>query len=211
LPSAPFPFVVCLLVMELVFLLKVGLFTTSHIWETLSWWPWIVNPKPFSSNLRLAQVRSLITKWQTWFNSCVCQISSMSLECALTYCVATLALGSRPRQRGCKGASQREARESRQGSVRECRKVWESEPSHSQGNSHFGRWSPGGLLKLQRPIWGVKSQWLVALFVSMEISWSVDVWNGLVLLIWTSETQVMTKRRAGSRTPGSLPVLTPDH
>jgi hypothetical protein len=31
LPSAPFPFVVCLLVMELVFLLKVGLFTTSHI------------------------------------------------------------------------------------------------------------------------------------------------------------------------------------
>ncbi len=29
--------------------------------------------------------------------------------------VATLALGSRPRQRGCKGASQREARESHQG------------------------------------------------------------------------------------------------
>jgi hypothetical protein len=24
----------------------------------------------------------------------------------------------------------------------ECRKVWGSEPSHSQGNSHFGRWSP---------------------------------------------------------------------
>ncbi len=29
--------------------------------------------------------------------------------------VATLALGSRPRQRGCKGAGQREARESHQG------------------------------------------------------------------------------------------------
>jgi hypothetical protein len=31
------------------------------------------------------------------------------------FIVATLALGSRPRQRGCKGASQREARESHQG------------------------------------------------------------------------------------------------
>jgi hypothetical protein len=30
-------------------------------------------------------------------------------------------------------------------------------------------------------------------------------------LIRTSETQVMGKRRAGSRTPGSLPILTPDH
>jgi hypothetical protein len=29
-------------------------------------------------------------------------------------CVATLALGSRPRQRGCKGAGQEEARESHQ-------------------------------------------------------------------------------------------------
>jgi hypothetical protein len=36
----------------------------------------------------------------------------------------------------------------------ECRKVLGSEPSHSQGNSHFGRWSPGGLPKLQRAIWG---------------------------------------------------------
>ncbi len=35
--------------------------------------------------------------------------------------------------------------------------------------------------------------------------------NGLALLIWTSETQVMAKRRPGSRTPGSPPVLTPDH
>jgi len=30
---------------------------------------------------------------------------------------------------------------------RECRKVWGNEPSHSQSNSHFGRWSPGGLPK----------------------------------------------------------------
>ncbi len=116
--------------------------------------------------------------------------------------VTTLALGSRPRQRGCKVASQEEAREPRQkgykvagqeeareprqkgykvaprgslrakakrpqgceprgsprvtshtpGNVRKCEGVWRSEHSHSQGNSHFGRWSPGGLLKFQRAI-----------------------------------------------------------
>jgi hypothetical protein len=31
---------------------------------------------------------------------------------------------------------------------RECRKMWENEPSHSQGNSHFGKWGPGGLSNL---------------------------------------------------------------
>jgi hypothetical protein len=81
-----------------------------------------------------------------------------------TYFIATLALGLRPRQRGCKGAGQREARSHIRDS-RECKRVWGSEPSHSQGYSHFGRWSPGGLPKLQRPIWGVKSQWLVAFFI----------------------------------------------
>ncbi len=49
--------------------------------------------------------------------------------------VATLTLGSRPRQRGCKGAAKKKP-----GShitySQECRKVWGSEPSHSQGNSH---------------------------------------------------------------------------
>ncbi len=61
------------------------------------------------------------------------------------------------------------------GSVRKCEGVWGNEHSHSQGNSDFGRWSPGGLLKLQRAIAGVKTQWLVALFISLESSWSVDV------------------------------------
>jgi len=95
-----------------------------------------------------------------------------------TFGVATLALGSRPRQRACKGVSQKGAWESRQ---RHCKgvgqeEVWEShhklpgvlesvreyegmnEPSHSQGNSHFGKWSPSGFPKLQRAIVGVKPQ-----------------------------------------------------
>jgi hypothetical protein len=62
--------------------------------------------------------------------------------------------------------------------------MWGSEPSHSQGYSHFGRGSPCGLPKLQRAIWGVKTQWLVAFFVSLELrclKWAriahLDIWN----------------------------------
>jgi len=109
--------------------------------------------------------------------------------------VATLALGLRPRQRGCKVAGQEEGSPgikakalqrcgSRRspgvtsqtpGSVRKCEGVWGNEPSHSQRNSHFGRWSPGGPPKLQRAIAGVKPQCLVTFFISLESSWSVDV------------------------------------
>jgi hypothetical protein len=53
---------------------------------------------------------------------------------------------------------------------RECKKMWGNEPSHSQGNSHFGRWTPDGLPKLQRVIWRVKTQWFMALFISLESS-----------------------------------------
>jgi hypothetical protein len=61
------------------------------------------------------------------------------------------------------------------GNARKCEGVWGSEHSHSQGNSHFGRWSPSGLLKLQRAISRVKTRWLVAFFISLESSWNVNV------------------------------------
>ncbi len=59
---------------------------------------------------------------------------------------------------------------------------------HSQGNSHFGKWNPGGLPKLQRAISRVKTQWLVAFFISLESSWEcrclkwahiihLNIWN----------------------------------
>ncbi len=83
------------------------------------------------------------------------------------------------------------------GSVRKCEGVWGSEPSHSQGNSHFGRQSPDGLPKLQKAISGVKTQWPMAFFISLKSSWNIYVWNGLALLIWTSKTQVMAKKRSG--------------
>jgi hypothetical protein len=108
--------------------------------------------------------------------------------------VATLALGSRPRQgvtrlrakrkeaqeqrqRHWKGAGQEKAQESSHtlGSLRKCEGMWRSEHSHSQGNSHFGRGSPGELPKLQRASWRVKPQWIVALFRPLKSSWNVDV------------------------------------
>jgi hypothetical protein len=104
--------------------------------------------------------------------------------------VATLALGSRPRQRGLQGYGPRKRKPESQGKgiarvwakrklrshitySQECKKcegMWGSEHSHSQGNSHFGRWSPGGLPKFQRAITGVKTQWLVAFFISLKSS-----------------------------------------
>ncbi len=95
--------------------------------------------------------------------------------------VATLAFGLRPRQGGCKVT---------------CLEVDPGVTSHAPGSakspesvrewtltlpSELPRWEllkvgvPKGLPKLQRVIWGVKSQWLVVLFISMESSWSVDV------------------------------------
>jgi hypothetical protein len=41
--------------------------------------------------------------------------NTFTTTCNYLVFVATLALGSRPRQRGCKGAGQREAQESHQG------------------------------------------------------------------------------------------------
>jgi len=64
----------------------------------------------------------------------------------LALIVATLALGSWPRQRLARVRAKRE--------TWECRRVWGNEPSHSQMNSHFGSWSLGGFPNLQRAISG---------------------------------------------------------
>jgi hypothetical protein len=62
-------------------------------------------------------------------------------------------------------------------------------------------------LYLQRAIVGVKNQWLEEFLISLESPWNVDVQNGLASPIWTSKTQVMAKKRAGSQ----IGSLTPDH
>jgi hypothetical protein len=112
--------------------------------------------------------------------------------------VATLVLGSWPKQRFARMWAKRGVE-----SVGEC----ENEHSHSQMNSHFGSWSPGGFPKLQRAIAKGKTLRLEEFFISLENYWSVDVKNGLAWPIWTFATQVMAKRKAKSQVGN----LTPDH
>jgi len=69
----------------------------------------------------------------------------------------------------------------------------------------WGLESPLGLSKFQSSIVGVKTPRLEAFFISLERYQSVDVENGLTLVIWTSAAQVMTKRRAKSQTDSLIP------
>jgi hypothetical protein len=46
---------------------------------------------------------------------------------------------------------------------------------------------------------GVKTHWIEEFLIPLEISWNLDVWNGLAWPIWTSETQIMAKRKAESQ------------
>jgi hypothetical protein len=67
--------------------------------------------------------------------------------------------------------------------------------------------SPPGLPKFQNPIVGVQTPQIVTFFTSLESYSNVDVENGLARTIWTSATQVMAKRKAGSQ----IASLTLDH
>jgi hypothetical protein len=63
--------------------------------------------------------------------------------------VATLALGSRPRQGLARLRAKRKARESPR-MLLGVQRVWGNEPSHSQVNSHCGSWSPKWTLKFSK-------------------------------------------------------------
>jgi len=87
------------------------------------------------------------------------------------------------RQRHCKSAGQEEARELRQEEARESHHilpgVLKNVREYEGVNPHTPKatpiWGPGGLPKLQRAITGAKTQWLVAFFIPLKSSWSVDV------------------------------------
>jgi hypothetical protein len=72
---------------------------------------------------------------------------------------------------------------------------------------NLGLGSLPGLPKFQSSIVGVKTPCIRVFFISLESYWSVDVKNGFAWAIWTSATQVMTKRKAGNQTTS----VTPDH
>jgi hypothetical protein len=84
-------------------------------------------------------------------------------------------LGLATKAKGLQGCGPKEKLGSHAACSRECKRVWGNEPSHSQENSHFGRWSPSGLSNLQRAIVGVKTQWLEEFFIFLESSWNINV------------------------------------
>jgi hypothetical protein len=121
--------------------------------------------------------------WVTWCPNMplcfICRNPSLGLATkanGLQGCGSRGSLGAKAkRPQGCGPKGSPGVTSHTPGNVRKCEGVWGSEHSHSQGNSHFGRWSPGGLPKLQRAISGVKTQCLVAFFISLESSWNIDV------------------------------------
>ncbi len=86
----------------------------------------------------------------------------------------TLALGSQPKQGFAKVRAKTELG-SHISYSQECKRVQRIEPSHSQVNSHFGSWSPNGLLNFQRAIAGVKTHWIEKFLISLESSWNLNV------------------------------------
>ncbi len=110
--------------------------------------------------------------------------------------VATLTLCSRPRLGFARVWDKREVWESHfmlpgvQKSVRE----WTLTLAKS---SHFGSWSPSGLLNFQKVIVGVKTQRIEELFISLESYWNEDVLNGLAWFISIFKTQVMAQEKSG--------------
>jgi hypothetical protein len=48
-------------------------------------------------------------------------------------------------------------------------------PHTPKGTSTLGIWSLNGFLNLQRAIAKVKTQWIEELFISLKISWNLDV------------------------------------
>jgi hypothetical protein len=95
------------------------------------------------------------------------------VKCQSIKFVATLTLGSWPRQRLTKVRAKSEPK-SHISCSRECKRMWGNEPPHSQMNSHFGSGSPNGLLNFQRAITRVKTHWIKKFLISLEFFWNVD-------------------------------------
>jgi hypothetical protein len=102
-------------------------------------------------------------------------------------CYRNPSIGLATKAKGCKVASQREAG-SHVACFRECKRVWGNRPSHSQGNSHFGSWSLGGLLNFQSAITRVKTHrieeflYIIGKLLKHKcLKWArmthLDIWN----------------------------------
>jgi hypothetical protein len=73
-------------------------------------------------------------------------------------------------------------------------------------SSHFGSWSPDGLPNFHKTISRVKTHWIEPFLTSLESSWNLNVSSELAWSIWTLQTQVIPKRRAGSQIGNLIPT-----
>jgi hypothetical protein len=102
-------------------------------------------------------------------------------------CVATLALGSQPRQGVARLRAKKGTRESLH-MLPGVQRVWGNEPSHSQVNSHVGNWSPKRIPEFserdfrgQNPLpWGVL--YIIGKILKHKcLKWAriahLDIWN----------------------------------
>ncbi len=120
--------------------------------------------------------------------------------------VATLALGSRPRQGVARLRAKKETQESLH-MLPGVQRVWGNEPSHSQVNSHVGSWSPKRTPEfLERDCRGQNSSpWGVLYIIGKILNCKCLKWDHIAHLdIWK---QVMVKRKAKNQ----IGNLTPDH
>jgi hypothetical protein len=111
--------------------------------------------------------------------------------------VATLALGSRPRQGFATVQAKRGAWE--------YGKVWEWTLTLPNELPLLGVGVPGDSRNFRE--WLQGSEPLVEFFISLENYWNLDVENGLAWPIWTFKTQVIAERKVRSQ----IGSLTPNH
>jgi len=77
-----------------------------------------------------------------------CKVAGQEEACESHHILPGMHLGLATKAKGLQGCEAKRKPVNHITYSRECKKVRESEPSHSQGNSHFGRWSPDGVPKL---------------------------------------------------------------
>jgi hypothetical protein len=119
--------------------------------------------------------------------------------------VATLTLGSWPRQGVGRWRAKRKTRESFHMPLR-VQRVWGHEPSHSQVNSHVGSWNPERTSKSsKRNCKGQNSSpWSVLYIIGKILKFRCLKWAHIAHL--DINKQVMAKRMAGNQ----IGNLTPD-
>ncbi len=124
---------------------------------------------------------SNLSTWNLFFNRFEVIVNNLQSCMGIEYCNVNHcwnpSLGLMTKAKTCKGAGQEWSSGVTFHAPGRLR-VWGSVrvgPPHSQVNSHFGSWTPIGFPDFHRVIVRVKIHWIEEFFISLEISWNVNV------------------------------------